>query len=103
MGGTDVKAIRWENIDLKAANLTKEQLRLIVVELKQRLEKEDPLASSRLKKAIKRANSLLNAPKERKKKEAGSHFYSTVDDVGRFGGGRGSATFVSGGAPGSKR
>lgn len=97
------KAVRWENIDLKSAALTRQELQLIVSILKDRLKTESPISHGRLKKAIKRANSLINAPKPRKEKTKPEDIPSDDTPTGRYNGGMGSATFMRGGSPGSRR
>ncbi|MGX1260000.1 hypothetical protein [Sinorhizobium fredii] len=97
------KAVRWENIDLESAALTRQELQQVVSILKERLSNESPISHGRLKKAIKRANALINAPKPRKEKTRPEDLPSDHRPTGRYNGGMGSATFMSGGAPGSRR
>lgn len=97
------KAVRWENIDLRSAALTREELQLIVSILKERLKNESSISHGRLRKAIKRANSLISAPKPKKEKVKLEDIPSDGRPTGRYSGGMGSATFMSGGAPGSRR
>jgi hypothetical protein len=104
-GGGDVeKSVRWENVDLRTAGLSKGELLEIRDHLIERLAHESALSAPRLKKAIKAANSLLNAPKPKKQKndDAGGHYFGEPP-VGRYNGGFGQVAFVRGGAPGSKR
>ncbi|CCE97564.1 hypothetical protein SFHH103_03072 [Sinorhizobium fredii HH103] len=96
-------SIRWENVDLKAAGLSRKELAKVVAELKARLDREGPLRAAQLKKAIKQANSLLNAKRERNGGIKIKVAYNSDEPIGRFGGGQGATTFVPGGAPNSKR
>lgn len=97
------KSIRWENIDLKSAGLTKPQLQEVVSVLKSRLAIAEAVVQPRVRQAIKRANALINAPKPRKQKMKLGELPSDNEPVGRYSGGMGAATFFSGGAPGSRR
>lgn len=97
------KAKRWENVDLKAAALSKAELRQIKILLERRMASESSLSLPRLKAAVKRINALLNAPKPKAIKIHVEGNFVGAAPTGRFGGGSGQASFVSGGTPGSKK
>lgn len=94
------RSVRWENVNLRAAALSKPDLAAVKELLEQRAKRE-PLSAARIRKAIKRVNSLLNAgiPKIPRRKTGGGSELG----VGRYGGGSGAASFVQGGAPGGRR
>ena len=97
------KSVRWENIDLRIAGLSKPELQEVVSVLRSRLVVVEAVAQPRIRQAIKRANVLINTPKPRKQKMKVGNLPSDNEPVGRYGGGMGAATFFSGGAPGSRR
>lgn len=97
------KAVRWENVDLAKAGLSKGDLNEMRAVLQERQRSANAFEAPRLKQAIRRINLLLNAPKPKKPKMKLGGLPTESGSIGRFSGGMGTASFVRGGSPGSKR
>lgn len=97
------KAVRWENVDLAKAGLSKGDLNEVRAVLQERRRSSNAFEAPRLTQAIRRINLLLNAPKPKKPKMKLGGLPPENGWVGRYGGGMGAASFVRGGSPGSKR
>ncbi|MCA1403674.1 hypothetical protein I6F26_03525 [Ensifer sp. IC3342] len=98
-------SVRWENVDLKSQGLSRSELRDVVAQLKKRQQTEsDPMSLVRIAKAIKTANKMINARRERTKGPPITVSYSSdPESPTRFSGGQGRAAFYAGGLPGRKR